>query len=88
MAERTDLARFRSGHHNALRHWQHLVGIFEDAVCRLCGEGVEFAEHLWLRCPALLVERHHSDLDHAMDELVRLPRAAISLLRIILRRLR
>ena len=26
------LARFRSSHHCALRHWQHLVGITEDAV--------------------------------------------------------
>ena len=62
-AERTDLAHFRCGHHPALRRWQHLVGILEDAVCRLCGEKVESTEHLWLRCPALLVERHHSDID-------------------------
>ena len=31
MTERTDMARFRSGHHPALRRWQHLVGISEDA---------------------------------------------------------
>ena len=54
--ERTDLARMRSGHHPAFRRWQHLVGIYEDAVCRLCGEEVESAEHLWLRCSALLAE--------------------------------
>ena len=38
--KRTDLARFRNGHHPALRRWQHFVGISEDAVCRLCGEEV------------------------------------------------
>ena len=51
---RTDKTRFRCGHHPALRRKQHLVEIFEDAVCRLCGELVESAEHSWLRCPALL----------------------------------
>ena len=86
--ERTDLARLRCGHHPALRRRQHLVGISEDAVCRLCDEEFESAEHLWLRCPAFLVERHHSDIDHTINELVRLPRAALALLRIILRRLR
>ena len=80
--ERTDLARFHSGHHPALRHWQQLVGISEDAVCRLCGEEVEASEHLWLRCPAILVERHHSDLGHLMDVLFRFPRAAVALRRI------
>ena len=48
--QRTDLARFRSGNQPALRRWQHLVGIFKDAVCRLCGEAYGY---LWLRCPAL-----------------------------------
>ena len=54
--EHTDLARFLSGHHHALRRWQHLVAVAEDADCRLCGEEVESAEHLWLRCLALLFE--------------------------------
>ena len=58
-----------------------MVRISEDTVCRLCGEEVESAEHLWLRCPALLVERHHSDLVHMMDELDRLPRAALALVK-------
>ena len=81
--ESTDLARFHSGHHPALRCWQHLAGISEDVVCRLSGEGVKSAEHLWLRCPALLVERHHSDLGHTMNELIRLPCAALALLKTI-----
>ena len=83
----TDLARSRSGLHAALRRWQHLVGISEDAVCRLCGEKVESAENLWLRCPVPFVERYHSDLGQTMNELVQLPCAALALLRIILRRL-
>ena len=84
--ERTDLARFHSVRHPALRHWQHLLGISKDAVSRLCGEEVESAGHIWLRCPARLVERHHSDLGQTMDEHLNLPRAALALLRIILRR--
>ena len=86
--ERTDLACFPSGHHPVLRHWQYLVGASKVADRRFCGEDVESAEYIWQRCPALLVERHHSNLGHTMDELVRLPRAAQTLLRIILRRLR
>ena len=85
--ERTELARFCSGHHPALRRWQHLVGISEDAVCRLCGEAVVSVENIGLRFPALLVERNHSDLGHTMDEHVRHPCEALALLRIILRRL-
>ena len=76
MTEPTDLALFLSGHHLALRRWQHYVGISEDAVCGLCGEEVESAEHLWLRSPALMVEQHHCDPGHMMDELVQLPGAA------------
>ena len=64
------------------------VVISEDAVCRLCGEEEEPAEHIWLRGPSLLLETHHSDLGNRMDELVRLQRAALALLRIILWRLR
>ena len=54
--ECTDLACFSSSHHPAFRLWQHLVGISEDADCRLCGEEVELAEHSRLQCPALMVE--------------------------------
>ena len=86
--ERTDMARFRSGHQPALRCWQHSVEISEDAVCRLCGEEVESIEHIWLRCPALLVERHHGDLGQTMVEHNRLPRAALALLCILLRHMR
>ena len=35
--EHTELARFHSGHYHALRHWQHLVGVSDDAITRLCG---------------------------------------------------
>ena len=86
--EHTDLARYRSGHNPALRRWQQLLGVSEHALCRLCGEEVQSAEHLWLQCPALMVERHHRDLGNAMDELVRLPQVALALLRNLLRRLR
>ena len=85
MTEHTDMACFRSGHHFALCRW---LGISEDDICRLCGEEVKSVEHLWLLCPALLVVWHHSDLTHMMDKLVRLPLAALALLRIILKRLR
>ena len=83
--ELTDLACFCSGYHPALRRWQRLVGISVDAVCWLCGEEVESAEHLWLWCPSLLVEQRHSDLPHTMDELVRHSLTGLALLRIILR---
>ena len=54
--EHTDLARFCSGHHPALQLRQHLVGISEDAVCRMSGEEVKSAENAWPQCQALLVE--------------------------------
>ena len=36
--ESTNFAHFCSSHYPTLRCWQHLVGISEDAVYRLCGE--------------------------------------------------
>ena len=85
--EHTDMARIRSGHHPALHRRQHFVGVSGYAICQLCGEEVESAEHTWKRCPAFLVECHHSDLGHRMDELVHLPCTDLALLMIILRRL-
>ncbi len=32
----THLRRFRSGHHHALRRWQHLISQSKEATCRLC----------------------------------------------------
>ena len=39
-SERTDLARFRSGHYHAQRRSQQLMEISVSAVHRLCGENV------------------------------------------------
>ena len=35
--EHIDWALIRSGHQPALRCWQHLARISEDAICQLCG---------------------------------------------------
>ena len=48
-ADRTDLIRFRCGHHPHLRRWQHMTGMSETDSCRLCAEEEESSEHLWLR---------------------------------------
>ena len=69
--ERTDVVCLRSGHHPALRRCLHLVVVSVNALCRLCGDEVESVEHIWLRCPALLMEGHHRNLGHTMDKLVR-----------------
>ena len=37
-ANRTDLIRFRCGHHPHLRRWQHMTGMSETDSCRLCAE--------------------------------------------------
>ena len=37
-ADRTDLIRFRCGHHPHLRRWQHMTGMSETDSCRLCAE--------------------------------------------------
>ena len=87
-ADRTDLIRFRCGHHPHLRRWQHMTGMLETGICRLCAEEEESFEHLWLRCPAFITERQRLGLGRTFDELVRLPCALIALLRIIFRRLR
>ncbi|XP_077455370.1 uncharacterized protein LOC144073431 [Stigmatopora argus] len=86
--DRTDLIRFRSGHHPLLRRWLHLVGKSDSDRCRLCDEETESSEHLWLRCPALMTESYHRGLGNSLDELIRVPVAALALLRVILRRLR
>ncbi|XP_029656940.1 uncharacterized protein LOC115230980 [Octopus sinensis] len=55
----TDMIRFRSGgHHPALRRWQKMAASSDTDQCRLCNEEVESAEHLWLRCSALIVGRY------------------------------
>ncbi|CAI9735982.1 RNA-directed DNA polymerase from mobile element jockey-like [Octopus vulgaris] len=87
-ADFKDMIRFRSGHHPALRQWQKMAGRSDTDQCRLCNEEVESAEHLWLRCPALMMERYIRQLGATMDEMIRLPSAALALLRVILRRLR
>ena len=87
-ADRTDLIRFRCGHHPHLRRWQHMTGMSETDNCQLCAEEEESSEHLWLRCPAFIAERQRLGLGRAFDELVRLPCASLALLRIIFRRLR
>ena len=47
-ADRTDLIRFRCGHHPHLRCWQHMTGMSETDSCRLCAEEEESSEHPWL----------------------------------------
>ena len=86
ISDRTDLIRFRCGHHPHLRHWQHMTGMSETDSCRLCAEE-ESSEHLWLRCPVFIAERQRLGLGRTFDELVRLPCASLALLRIIFRRL-
>ena len=87
-ADRTDLIRFRCGHHPHLRRWQHMTGMSETDSCRLCAEDEESSEHLLLRCPAFIAERQRLGLGRTFDELVHLPCASLELLRIIFRRLR
>ena len=87
-ADRTDLIRFRCGHHPHLRRWQHMTGMSETDSCRLCAEEEESSKHLWLRCPAFIAKRQRLGLGRTFDELVRLPCASLALLRIIFRRLR
>ena len=86
-ADRTDLIRFRCGHHPHLRRWQQITGMSETDSCRLCTEEEESSEHLWLRCPAFIAERQHLGLGRTFDELVRLQSASLALLRIIFRHL-
>ena len=87
-ADRTDLIRFRCGHHPHLRCWQHMTRMSETDSCRLCAEEEESSEHLWLRCPALIAERQRLGLGRSFDEFVRLPCASLALMRIIFRHLR
>ncbi len=56
-------------------------------MCRLCDNEEELYDHLWLRCPAFDADRQRLDLGASLDELIRLPVEAQTLLRIILRRL-
>ena len=61
-ADRTDLIRFRCGHHPNLRRWQHMTRMLETDSCRLCAEEEESSEHLWLRCPAFIADRQRLGL--------------------------
>ncbi len=86
--EMTHLRRFRSGHHPALRRWQHLINRSEEATCRLCNDEDETYDYLWLRSPAFDADRKRLDLWESIDEPTRFPTRAQTLLWIILRRLR
>ena len=87
-ADRTNLIRFRCGHHPHLRRRQHLPEMSDTNSCLLCAEEEESSENLWHRCPAFIAERQRLGLGRTIDELVRLPCASLALLRIVFRRLR
>ena len=75
-ADRTDLIRFRYGHHPHLRRWQHMTGMSETDSCRLCAEEDESSVHLGLRCPAFIAERQRLGLGRTFDELLRIASTA------------
>ena len=87
--ERVNLARFRSGHHPALRHFTVMTGASDTEQCRLCEMGHETTEHLVVDCPALMQDRLRifGDPRPDLDVLVRTPTAASAYVEIILRRL-
>ena len=66
-ADRTDLIRFRCGHHPLHRRWQQMTGMSETDSCRLCAEEEDSSEHLWLRCPAFIAERQRLGLGRTFD---------------------
>ncbi len=84
----TDLRRFRSGYHSAVRRYKNLINRWEETTCRLCDTEEESYDHFWLRCPAFDADGQRLNLGASLDELIRLPAKAQALLRIILRRLR
>jgi ribonuclease HI len=84
--ERSDLSRFRTGHHPALRSWRARVE-GGDPKCRLCGAPEETAEHLWVECPEVEDLRFRWGLGQDVRELVDGPVPAVTFLRKILRRL-
>jgi ribonuclease HI/endonuclease/exonuclease/phosphatase (EEP) superfamily protein YafD len=85
--DRTNLSRFRTGHHPALRYYQHRIGMADSADCRLCGESTEDMEHLWLHCDALNRVRTISEAGHTLSDLVEKPGMAKQLVRTILARI-
>ncbi len=84
----TYLRRFRSGHHPALRRWQHMINRTGEATCGICNNEDENYGHLWLRYPAFDADRKRLDLGESIDELTRFPMPAQALLWLTLRRLR
>ena len=85
--DRTDLTRFRTGHHPKLRRWQVMVGREGSADCRLCGLGEESSTHLWTECEAVEDLRRRHQLGRTHAELVEQPLRAWAMLRSILSRL-
>ena len=85
--DRTDLTRFRTGHHPKLRRWQVMVGREGNAECRLCGLGEESSTHLWTECGAVEDLRRRHQLGRTHAELVEQPLRAWAMLRSILSRL-
>ncbi len=75
----THLRRFRSGHHPALRRWQHLTNRSEEATCRICNDEDDTYDHLLLRCPAFDADCKRLDLGVSIDELTCFPMRAQAL---------
>ncbi len=67
----TDLRRFRSGQHFALRRWKKLINGSEYTRCRLCDNKAESYDHFWLRCPAFDANHQKLDLGTSYGELIR-----------------
>ena len=86
--DQVNLARFRSGHHTQLRRWLLMVKRDEFETCRWFGEEEESSEHQWIRCPAMTLLWLQHKLGTSLSELVESKFWAMTLLRIILSRLR
>ncbi len=82
----TDVRRFCSGQHSALRRWKNLITRSEKSKCRLCSNEEKSYDHLWFRYPVFDVDRQRLDVRVSLDELIRLPTKTRALLRIILMR--
>ncbi len=80
--EMTHMRRFR----RALRRWQHLTTMSEEATFRICNDEDEAYDHLWLRCLGFDADRKRLDLGVSINERTRFPSCAKALLWNIIRR--
>ena len=78
--DRVHLSRLRCGHHTALPHYMHRIGLAPTAACSLCNRAEGTVVHILLHCPTLQQLRDTHNI-HSLEHLWTHPEESLRFLR-------